>query len=51
MGKLLLIALLVAFASATTMPTLGKVLGFGATTAGHGQGQDKDDQGEDDDGQ
>jgi hypothetical protein len=52
--KLLLIALLAAAVSATTMPTLGKVLGFGHSVAyahGNGQGQDDDDQGDDNDNQ
>ena len=46
--KLLLIALLAAAVSATTMPTLGKVLGFGHTVAFAQDSQgDDDDQGED----
>jgi hypothetical protein len=55
MKKVLLIALLAAFASATTMPILGKVLGFSPTAAyagnQNGQGQDNDLQGDDNDGQ
>jgi hypothetical protein len=44
--KLLLIALLAAAVSATTMPTIGKVLGFGHTAA-FAQDEDPGDQGED----
>jgi hypothetical protein len=50
--KLMLIALLAAAVSATTMPTLGKVIGFGHTAAfaadDNSQG-DSDGQGEDGD--
>jgi len=48
MQKLLLIALLAAAVSATTMPTIGKVLGFGHAVA---YAQNDDDQGENDDAQ
>jgi hypothetical protein len=49
--KMMLIALLAAATSATTMPTLGKVLGFGHTVAYAADGnQDGDSQGEDGDG-
>jgi hypothetical protein len=48
MKKLLLLALLAAAVSATTMPTLGKVLGFSATAA-YAQDDNDDDQGEDND--
>ncbi len=46
MKKMLLIALLAAFASATTTPILGKVMGFGPGTA-HAQDQGNDSQGDD----
>jgi len=46
MRKLLLIALLALFASATTTPILGKVMGFGPGTA---FAQDDDAQGDEDD--
>jgi hypothetical protein len=52
--KMMLIALLAAAVSATTMPTLGKVIGFGHTAAyaGNDDSQgDNDLQGEDVDGQ
>ena len=50
MKKLLLVALLAAVASATTMPTLGKVLGFSATAAYAGDEQgDDNNQGDDND--
>jgi hypothetical protein len=44
--RLFLIALLAAFASAATMPTLGKVLGF-SSTAAYAQDEGNNDQGED----
>jgi hypothetical protein len=50
--KMMLIALLAAAVSATTMPTLGKVIGFGHTAAyaGNDDSQgDNDVQGEDGD--
>jgi hypothetical protein len=47
--KMLLIALLAAAVSATTMPTLGKVIGFGHSAA-YAQDQGGDNQGDDDPG-
>jgi hypothetical protein len=51
--KMLLIALLVSAVSATTMPTLAKVIGFGHTAAyaagSGGQGNQGEDLGEDQD--
>ena len=41
--KLMLLALLAAAVSATTAPTLGKVLGFGHSVAYAGQGDQGDD--------
>jgi hypothetical protein len=43
--KLLMLALLAAAVSATTAPTLGKVLGFGGHTVAFAQSED--DQGDD----
>jgi hypothetical protein len=48
MKKLLLMALLAAFVSGTTTPTLTKVLGFGHSAyAQDDQGEDNDNQGDD----
>jgi hypothetical protein len=41
MKKLLLIALLAAFVSATNTPMVAKMLGFGATVAYAGDGNDQ----------
>jgi hypothetical protein len=43
MKKILLVAMLVAFASAATLPTLGNVLGFGTAAYAHGNDQGDDD--------
>jgi hypothetical protein len=47
--KMMLIALLAAAVSATTMPTLGMVLGFGHTAAYAGDQNDNSGNGSDED--